>query len=42
MEVLIKVAIFAVAVFGLCQTVDLYWKIKGFFKKRSKNISRKR
>jgi hypothetical protein len=36
-EALIFIALFAVAMFGLCQSVDLYWKIKGFFKKRSQN-----
>ena len=32
---------FAILMFGLCQSVDLYWKIKGFFKNRSKNRSQK-
>ena len=36
-DIQVIIVMFAVAMFGLCQSVDLYWKIKGFFKNRSKN-----
>ena len=26
-----------VPIMGLCYAIDLYWKIRGFFKNRSKN-----
>lgn len=37
MKGLVILAMFAALTFGLCQSVDFYWKVRGFFKNRSKN-----
>jgi len=41
MTVLHVLLIIVVPIVGLCYAVDLYWKVRGFFKNRSKNRSRK-